>query len=117
MSTAQLNLTFHEALVPELQPDRRFKAFALFTERIGQTGKPFHVQPRGGIQPLYVARGYQIEVGTPEYRFLFDRTDLGSAVSALCLYGFLGAVCLDDLTVIHIATEGPVDGIHVSPKA
>ena len=63
-----------EVVIGKVQSDRRLEVLALLGECQRQTGQTAHVQPRGCVQPLYVAGRNQIKFGMPGIDLLFGGT-------------------------------------------
>jgi hypothetical protein len=96
-----------EVVELEVERDRGGMVLDLPRERIGEPGEPTEVHPHGEILPFHVARGDVGGVGVARHGTPLNAGADSGRVSALVLGG-VGAVLLDDLPVVHRATEGPL---------
>lgn len=106
---------FHKVIVHEVQRNGVHVVFNFLAETVGQAGKAAHVHPHGQVLTLNMRRADKSLVGVAFNRALFGASAFSGRVFlfvALLARGV--AIQLDQLGVIHVATERAFDCFQIS---
>ena len=106
-----------EIVIGEVKGNGCLKVFQLLAESIGKPSQTAHVKAGRAIQPLNVAGGGKVHIRGSSHAPLLDRNKLGRAVLALWPLRVIGAIRLDDLSVINIRLRRLIPRLQHKPAA
>jgi hypothetical protein len=109
---------FHKVVIREVQGNRSFKVFKLFTECVRETGKPAAMHPQGVILLLNVRRGNAVNFWHPAHNRLFNFHNLRRAIpnsgGSRRITERGNGVGFYNLPVIRFRAKAALNGIGVS---